>query len=95
MGRPGAAIGIDRDVGNDGLEAAHQVISELCQALCGFRLLGDGKLHRAAEGNRAGHVFGPWADPELLAATMKDRFDGLSIADDERADSLRRANLVS
>ncbi len=50
---------------------------------------------RATERHRAGDVLGAGADAELLSAAVDDRLDDVTVAHDQRADPLGRADLVA
>src|SRR6185437_8521047 len=48
-----------------------------------------------SERHDAGDVLGAGPDAELLAAAMDDRFQGVAVAHDERADALGGTDLVA
>ena len=58
-------------------------------------LFGGRQLGRPAQRHGAGHVLGAGPDAELLAAAVDDRLDRRPAPHDQRADALRRPDLVA
>src|SRR5204863_7533891 len=60
-----------------------------------LRLLAGSELHRPPQSDDPRHVLRARPQPELLPAAVDDRFDGVAVAHDQRADPLGGADLVA
>src|SRR3954468_20255747 len=95
MRRSLALLAVDSQIGHEVLESPGEIVSEHPEPLGQLRLLGSRELHRQAQGHSAGNVLRAWPDAELLATTVDDGLDGLSVTHDQGADSLGCTDLVA
>ena len=72
-----------------------ELVAQRCQARCLGGLLGCRQAGCATEGDRTGDILGARPDAVLLPAAMNDRFNQPAIPNDQRADALGCAKLVT
>jgi hypothetical protein len=90
-----ASLRVYHEVGHCRLEARGQLVAKTAELLGQDCLLGCSELRGPPEGHRAGNILGAGPDAELLAASMDDGLDRLSIAYYQSPDPLRGSDLVS
>src|SRR3989441_5385035 len=86
---------VDQRIRYDRDQTPLQLVAQLGQPCRQALPLFGGLTSRDAQPDDAGHILGPGADAELLAAAVDDGLDRLAVAHDERADPLGSADLMA
>src|SRR5438552_11283149 len=98
VGDVGRALGprtVDQGVGQDVEQPPLQLVAQRAHRGGERRLLAGRELHRPPQSDDPRHVLRARPQPELLPTAVDDRFDGVPVAYEQRADPLGSADLVA